>query len=290
MRRLFVLIVLASAFAAGAPAADATAGPTVYAHRGGAAEAPENTLGAFRRSVANYGTGVWLEMDVHLTLDGELVVIHDATLDRTTECTGPVRLKTLAQVQACNAATGWNETHDPDWPAFEPVPSLREVLAEGKAGGWKVLPELKNIPGDADFDPTGVLAASELLAVVDEVGFPAGDIVVQSFFPTSLDHVELASDIDTALLTTSQLHGGLPPGTGFTLGQNALYSNLRGYEIAAPNHDAPDVTAQGVAEAQALDLDVVVWTVDEPTRAQQLAGFGVDGIITNAPGAIVSAL
>jgi len=223
-------------------------------------------------------------MDVHLTLDGELVVIHDATLDRTTNCNGPVRLKTLSEVQACDAADLWA-----GW-GFEPVPALRDVLAEGKAKSWRLLPELKNIPGDADFDPTGALAASELLALVDETRFPNEDIVVQSFFPTSLDQIELASDIGTAFLTTSRLHSGLPPGAGFTMEQNTLYSNARGYEVAAPNHDASDVDGARVAAAHALGLEVVVWTVDSPRRAQELAGFGVDGIITNEPGAILAAL
>lgn len=285
MQRILAITVLVAALGGGT-VEHASATPVVYAHRGGAAIAPENTLGAFRQAHALFGDrGVWLEMDAVRTSDGELAVIHDATLDRTTPCTGDVIDHTLAEVQLCDASEVF-----PGWGVFERVPSLREVFTEGKTGDWRLMVELKNIPGEPDFDPTGLFSAQELVALVAETGFPTDRLVVQSFFPTSLDQVELANPaIDTVLLTTSRLPGA-PPGVGFSLRQNAVYATARGYEISSPDQDTDDLTAAGVAEAHALGRVVVPWTVDDPVLAATLAGFGVDGIITNDPGTIYNAL
>lgn len=279
------LLLLAIGLAAVVVPARAEADPIVYAHRGGAGEAPENTLGAFRRAHDLYGArGVWLEMDSQLAADGELVVIHDHTLARTTNCTGFVADRTSAQLQDCDASHLW-----PTWP-FEPVPTLRQVLTEGKTAGWRVMVEIKNIPGERNFDPPGTKVADALLALVAETGFPKGDLLVQSFFPTSLDRVEaLDPAIHTALLTTSQLPGA-PPGGGFYATENAIYSKARAYEVVAPDHNSPDLRAETVEGIQALGLDVVVWTVNSTPHIDRAIGWGVDGIISDHPGLVYGAL
>lgn len=253
--------------------------PVIYAHRGGAGIAPENTLGAFRKTTEAYGKyGVWLEMDVQLTADGVLVVIHDHTLDRTTNCTGAVHTKTAAQVTACNAAA-----KHPTWNAVEPVPTLEAVLVEGAAAGWGLLVELKNIPGEGNFDPAGTKAADALLSVASSTGFPMHRLVVQSFFPTSLDRIEhLEPRIGTALLTTSTLPGG-PKHVGFYASENAAYATARGYEITAPNHDTPDLNREVVQVAHAMGRKVVPWTVNDVATMDKLRSLGVDGIITDQP-------
>ena len=285
MQRILAIIVLLVAIGGGA-VEPAAATPVVYAHRGGATIGPENTLGAFRQAHDLFGSrGVWLEMDAVRTKDGELAIIHDATLDRTTTCVGDVIDYTLAEVQACDASEIF-----PGWGSFEPVPSLRQVFNEGNGAGWRLMVELKNIPGEPDFDPMGTASAAELLALVGETGFPANRLLVQSFFPTSLDHIELGNPaIATVLLTTSQLPGA-PPGAGFTLGENAAFATARGYEVSSPDEATLDLSAESVMLAHALGRDVVPWTVDNPVRAATLAGYGVDGIITNDPGTIYGAL
>lgn len=253
--------------------------PAVYAHRGGAGLAPENTLGAFRQAHASFGAaGVWLETDTQLAKDGELVVVHDATLDRTTtNCTGRVVDKTSAELQACDARKDW-----PTWPSFEPVPTASQVLTEGKASGWRILMEIKNIPGEPNFDPEGKAVATKLVALVNDIGFPKSDLVVQSFFPTSLDAIKaLDPMIETALLTSSRLTP--VPGTGFYATENAVYSELRGYDIVAPDHTSPDLNGGTVGAIQALDLRVVVWTVDECDSIDTAIGWGVNGIISDRP-------
>lgn len=282
------LVLLVGAPPEAVATSTAAAGPEVFAHRGGAAEAPENTLGAFRRAIDRYGTNTWLELDVQLSADGELVVIHDHTLDRTTDCAGTVMSRTTAELAACDAADEWR---DEGW-SFEPVPAFADVLAEGLAAGWKLMPELKNIPGESNFDPSGERAARALVAAIAEAGFPADRLIVQSFFPTSLDWVELlAPHLDTALLTTSTLPvPGLPTGAGFLVAENIAYATVRAYEVSAPDHRSLDLSAATVAAAHAAGRRVVVWTADDEDRVAELAAMGVDGIITNRPGAALRSL
>ncbi|HEX9713042.1 MAG TPA: glycerophosphodiester phosphodiesterase [Actinomycetota bacterium] len=286
---LRIVALLAASLATVLPAvADHPSRPgIVYAHRGGAAIAPENTLGAFRQAHALYGDrGVWLELDTHLAADAELVVIHDPTLDRTTtNCSGDVIALTSAELQVCDARAGW-----PDWPELEPVPTMRAVMTEGAAEGWRLMVELKNIPGEPNFDPTGEAAAVALLAVMQETGFPADSLIVQSSFPTSLDRIELlAPDVRTALLTTSQLPGA-PPGGGFPALSNGLYATARGYEISAPDHRSIDLGPDVVAAMHALGREVVVWTPDAPDDIARALDAGVDGVISNDPERVYLAL
>lgn len=111
-------------------------GPLVSAHRGGAAYAPENTLVAFQNA---HRLGVdEIELDTQLSADGELVVLHDDTLDRTTNCSGTVGALPLAELQACDAAYWFapgQATTTPDTALEHPlrgrgitIPSLRQVL------------------------------------------------------------------------------------------------------------------------------------------------------------------
>ena len=104
--------------------------PQLIAHRGGAAYAPENTLAAFRRGIVDGAD--WLEMDVQMTKDGALVVIHDETVDRTTNGRGQVGDLTLAQIRALDAGQG------------ERVPTFDEVLALVKKSGVGLMPEAKS--------------------------------------------------------------------------------------------------------------------------------------------------
>jgi glycerophosphoryl diester phosphodiesterase len=100
------------------------------AHRGGSKGAPENTLAAFRNGIVQ---GLdWLEFDVQMTKDGVLVVIHDETVDRTTNGTGAVRDLTLEQIRALDAGQG------------EKVPTFEEVVELAKTSGVKIMPETKS--------------------------------------------------------------------------------------------------------------------------------------------------
>lgn len=286
MRTSLGLPIVALAVALMQPAAAGT-GPVVYAHRGGAGLAPENTMGAFRHAHTLFGgRGVWLEMDTQLTADGVLVIIHDDTLDRTTDCTGAVIEHTAAEVTACDASGVM-----PSWPDAEPVPTTEEVFVEGRDAGWRVMIEIKDIPGEANFDPAGTAAAEALVGLVASTGFPRERLLVQSFWPPALDHVKrLDPAIRTALLTTSRLHDALPPGGGFTALENAAYATVRDYDVTAPDHRSPDLSPETVAAIRALGLEVVVWTVNEPSDITRAIGLGVDGIISDRPDLVYAAL
>lgn len=253
----------------------------VWAHRGGRAEAPENTLGAFRKAAAMFasrGLAKNMELDVHLSADGVPMVIHDATLDATTNCSGPVNAKTAAELALCDASVSY-----PGWPSFEPVPTLASVVEAATTdvnAPWNLMIEIKGIPTDSDFDPLAPAAE----AVMDELeGFPASQTIIQSFWPPALDRIELRRwDIPTLLLTTSTLPGA-PQGAGFLLSENILYTTLRGYEISAPASDTLDLLAETVTVAHLAGKPVIVWTVNSTGERDRMASYGVDGIITDEP-------
>jgi glycerophosphoryl diester phosphodiesterase len=281
---LATAMLLLASFSAGAAGA-----PLLIAHRGGAGLWPENTMGAFRNAHALFSTaGVpgWIELDTQFTSDKVLVVIHDATLDRTTDCTGPVVQKTAAVVTQCDA--------DPDPLVFDPVPTLAQVLAVGVTAGWRLVVEIKDIPGEPGFDADCTELADALTSVVNAAGFPAQNVIVQSFWPLCLDRLERrAPTIATLLLTSSSTVNDLaglvtPVPLGFTLTANIVFATLRGYEYSAPDQDTIDLIGPVVTVAHVLGRRVVVWTVDDVARMQQLAAIGVDGIISDRPDLLVA--
>lgn len=283
MRTILVLVILAIL---PMPTADAHADPIVYAHRGGAALAPENTLGAFRQAHELFADrGVWLELDTQLTSDGVPVVIHDDTLDRTTPCEGAVIEHTVTEVTACDASEAF-----PGWGTIEAVPTLEQVLVEGREGGWRLMVEIKDIPGEANFEPLGMRTAEALVALVAETGFPKENLLVQSFWPPALDHTKrLDPDLRTALLTTSRLVPQ-PPGVGFYATENAAFSKARGYDVVAPDHTSPDLSAEVVTAIHGLGLDVVVWTPNVVPDIERAISWGLDGIISDHPDRVYAAL
>ena len=123
-------ILLSALLASAIPAEPAPASVAVVAHRGLAEGVPENTIAAFRQSI-DHGV-VIIELDLRVTRDGQLVVIHDEMLDRTTDCTGLVAEMDLARVTACDAGSG------------ERVPSFAEVLALVRDKPVRLLADVKD--------------------------------------------------------------------------------------------------------------------------------------------------
>lgn len=279
--RAILLSALVVAACVHAPAA-AEQPLLVAAHRGGSLIGPENTIAAFASAQDLFGqhpdVNGWLEMDARLSADDVPVVIHDATLDRTTDCTGRVRDLTASALALCNAASAW-----PSW-GFQPVSSVRQVFESAVAAptAWKIMIEIKDIVIDPHYDLAGTIAR-ELVSIVHDTSLPYENLIVQSFWPPFLDLVSLLDPrITTMLLTTSTLPGA-PEGAGFTLMQNAAFSTARGYAISAPDAGATDMTADGVAFAHALGRDVVTWTVNTPAEISRVLDAGVDGVISDDP-------
>ncbi len=265
--------------------------PYVSAHRGGAAYAPEDTMVAYRNAVR---LGVDdLETDTQLTADGVLVLIHDDTLDRTTNCSGAVNAKTLAELQACDAAW-WFSPGQPttvvDESAPHPlrgkgvkIPRAQELFdyAESLApNGPTVSIEIKNIPGEEGFDPTCLTLAQKLVDLIRQSTI-SQRIIVQSFWPVCIDNVKrLNPSIRTLFLTASSFGQGA--------GANLAYTIAGGHEISSPNFDAPDFNAQYIQGAHAVGKLVVPYTADTEADIRMLMDLGTDGIITNFPACLLA--
>ncbi|MDX6698757.1 MAG: hypothetical protein QOE65_2154 [Solirubrobacteraceae bacterium] len=271
-------LALAPALAAAAPVAAAPAATpvVVHGHRGGSYAGgvpayPENTLPAFRHAADE---GFVLELDVKLTKDRVPVVIHDDTLDRTTNCTGPISARTAAEIAAqCRVdvlGSPGNATGLPTAPgAGVPVPTLAEVLALARDAKARINLEIKNLPTDNDFDPAPVPAyATTILDAVDASGMPRAHTLIQSFLPTNLDVAE-SRGFETSLLTLAQANSGGPD-----------FAKSRGYEWVSP---AWPVDPAFVAHAHALGLRVVPYTVDRDADLRDAAAAGVDEVISDDP-------
>jgi len=266
--------------------ANVQSGPIVSAHRGGAAYAPENTLPAFRNALR---LGVdQLELDTQLTADNELIILHDDTLDRTTQCAGAANSKTLDEVRACDAAYWFSPgqaTTKPGADLSHPlrgsgvkVPTLKEMLDWYTAlpcGRPTLSIEIKNIPGETNFDPVGDKIAKVLLPLLAQYQLES-EVVIQSFWPVTLLQVKaMNSNLRTQFLSTSSL--------GVTAAVNIADTIATGQDISSPNFDAPDFLAPVIEIAHAAGKQVVPFTPDSEADQQKTLALGVDGLITNYP-------
>ncbi len=235
--------------------------PLIFAHRGASHAAPENTLPAFRRAVELGADGV--ELDVHLTSDGVPVVIHNETVDATTDSTGRVTEMTLAQAKMLDAGS----YVDPVF-AGTCVPTLEEVLAEvGKE--LLVNVELKPAGGRNAGLSAAVVGLVRRLGLEDRVWF-------SSFKPHHLHEARQAS----ALIPCGLLYGPLNPLT-------PLFRLFTPHEALHPYHRL--ITPHSIERAHRHGLRVSAWTVDDVTVARRLADWGVDVLITNEPARLLQA-
>ncbi len=218
----------------------------VVGHRGAAGLEPENTLRSVRRAI-ELGVDA-VEVDVRLTRDGYPVVMHDETVDRTTDGSGRVDEMTLEEVRSLDAGGG------------ERVPLLEEVLETVK-GRVFLYVELK-VPG----------AAGPAARLVEEAGM-VDEVLFISFLDEALEAVAGA---------LPGCHRGLiyfrPPGRILDARKMGAEAVLPYYRLATP---------RAVGFARRLGLHVTAWTVDDPGLALELWGRGVDAVATNRPDLIV---
>ena len=243
----------------------------VVAHRGASEVAPENTIEAFQRA-ADAGADA-IELDVHLTADGELVVIHDPTLDRTTDRTTTVATATMAEIREADA--GWMfpgpAGDHPFRSAGLRVPTLGEVV-DWLPDGIGLAVEIKAVAAS-----DGVVAQLERSAVRK-----AGAVTVMSFQEAAIDRVrELAPDLPTGLL--------LVPGDAFERGLRWVVEH--GHAAVMPYDPDLGIDPEpNVALATAWGARVGSYVVNEPQRMQQLAAAGVWGFVTDVPDVARAAL
>lgn len=252
------------------PLLDTKALPVV-GHRGNAAHAPENTLESFRQAV-DIGVDA-LEMDVHLTADGHVVVIHDPTLDRTTNQSGRVDRFTLAEIRRADAGATYTKDGR-TWPYRGKgitIPTLDEVL-----GTFPAMPLLIEIKVPAASRPTREVI--ERHRAIDRC-------IVASFEEEAMEAFEGsgiaqgASRRDTAQLLWRALAHVAPDHVDF----NVMC-------MPAWYHGVPLPVAGYATILDRVGVPVHVWTVDEPDEARKLRSIGVRGIISNDPAAIIAGL
>lgn len=237
-------------------------GPLLYAHRGASHLAPENTLPAFREALA-VGADV-LEIDCHMTADGQVVVAHDATGARVASVDRAIRETTLDQLQA------WDVSRDFQGTVAEParVPTLDEVLRE--LPGARLNIDVKQSEPDM---------VGPLLRLIDAHG-AADRVLLTSFAHGTLARVRAAGyrgatgssrrEALAAAFLPRALRGLLGPrGARVQLPSAYAGLDLGSHHFVSRFHD------QGLA--------VDFWVINEPVEARRLLDHGADGIVTDVP-------
>lgn len=239
----------------------------VIAHRGGAALAPEDTLASFKNGIA-LGADL-IEMDTHLSKDGAVVVIHDATLERTTDATGPVSARTLAELQAVNAAARFK---DGSYPR-QPVPAFGQVLELLEGNSVRIEVEIK-LGGQGRYPG---IEAKLLKEVADRNLLDR--VQISSFDFGVLREVKSQNpNARTVALITVDFFRQIPVDQPAKVVDAVVAT---GAELVACNKDL--LTPALVQEAHRRGILVEVWTVDTDKEMRRFIDMGVDGIISNQP-------
>ena len=283
---LIVALVLLSAYVlwrqSAAPIADGAyrralpAGPLVIAHQGGAGLWPSNTMLAFQNAV-ELGADV-LELDVHRTADGAFVVIHDATVDRTTDGIGAVRDMPVDAVQRLDAGHDWSLDGE-SWPYRAQglqVPTLVEVL--------RAFPDM---PVNIEIKPDDPVVAQDLCALLRREKRTASTMVA-SFHGAPL---AVFRDACPGVATASAPNAVRGLFVLSTLGVGELLTPTdEAVQVPVRQGSLTIVTERFVEAAQDRNVDVHVWTVDDPDEMRRLLDLGVDGIITDRPDRLLRVL
>lgn len=245
----------------------------VYAHRGAAAERPENTLPSFRRAL-ELGADA-LETDVHLTLDGEVVAIHDPDGRRMAGVARSVAECTLAEVQRWDVGHGFVDAAGarPFAGSGYRVPTLRELLTE-----------LPPVPLNVDLKDETPALVERFVAVVRECNAEER-VTGASFHHRNLKRLRaLGYHGQTSLARSEFLCVWLTP--------RLLQGSPPGDRAQIPTHVGPLSLARPavVRKLKALGLRVDYWTVNEPALARHLVEIGADGVMTDDPARIVPAV
>jgi glycerophosphoryl diester phosphodiesterase len=232
--------------------------PAIEAHRGDPANAPENTLAAFEAALR---LGVpWIELDVHPAADGTLVVIHDDTIDRTTDGSGAVCDLTVDALRRLDAGSWFAPRF-----AGERIPQLVEVLELVAPAGTRLNVEIKT-------PPAGFRVAPAVVDLLRRFG-KAREYVVSSFdLPALLQVQAIAPEIALALI-----------GRGPEILEPARHHGLAWIHA---HHATLDEGI--VVRAHAAGLGVDVWTVDDPRMLATWTARGVDKLCTNRPAAMLA--
>ena len=235
----------------------------IIAHRGASHDAPENTLAAIRLGWAQGADAV--EIDVHLSKDGQVVVIHDATLIKTAGVRRRVAWQTLDELQAFDVGS-WKHARF----AGERLPTLAEALATIPKGK-RLFVEIKCGPECIPAFVKTFRASRKAASQVVPIGF---DLETMRGIKQALPELEAAWVAEFR----RTLRGWSPQAE--TLIQKAKAAGLDALDLDGRG----PLDAEFVGKVHAAGLKLYVWTVDAPARAEKLRAAGIDGVTTNKPG------
>lgn len=230
----------------------------VIAHRGASAHAPENTLAAFRAAKA-LGAD-WVELDVSLSADGVPVIIHDETLDRTTNLSGPVHLRTAAELGRADAGSWFDARF-----AGEGVPTLAEALALFGEIGLGVNVELK--PATNPKEVINLCRAVDRVLRLRPASVP---VVVSSFMPELLAEMARIGNVEPRAM----LWEAVPA---------AWINVLKSLPVEALHLDVHALVPGLITAAQAAGIAVRVWTCNQPDMLAPYWREGLAAVITDDP-------
>lgn len=232
--------------------------PTIFAHRGSSAYAPENTLAAFELALEQNADGI--ELDAKLSADGHVVVIHDDTVDRTTNGTGRIKNLTLAEIKKLDAGSKFP-------PKFKPqkIPTLEEVF-DAVGGKLFINVEVTNYSSPTDDLP------DKIVSLIEEFHLESSVLLSSFNFIALCKARSLQSAIPLGLLTI----------TGTT--KAICWAKLiRWNPLLALHPPLADTTPELIRALQSRAARVHVYTVNQPQDLHKLFTMGVDGIFTDDP-------
>jgi glycerophosphoryl diester phosphodiesterase len=236
--------------------------PALVGHRGAAALAPENTLASFE-AAARSGVG-WVEFDAKLTRDGIVILMHDDTLDRTTDGRGPVAATDYAAIRRLDAG-GW---FGPLWRGAT-VPRLDEALHRLAELGLSPNIEIKACPGRE------AATARATVEVIRQVWPQRRPLLLSSFAWDSLREAQrVAPD--------------LPRGWLVWDGPGDWRERAAGLACVAVHCADEFLTPAWAGDIKRAGYQLAVYTVNDPARARRLRGWGVDCVITDRPDALAA--
>ncbi|MCL4859187.1 MAG: glycerophosphodiester phosphodiesterase [Caldilineaceae bacterium] len=239
--------------------------PQIFAHRGAKLATPENTLPAFAKALEMGADGI--ELDVHLSKDGQLVVIHDFTVDKTTNGHGSVRDFTAAELARLDAGSHF----DPSFAGVG-VPTLDQVL-DLVGDRCRINVEVKNQEHHGGYEVEALVKLIQQRTLYDQV-------IVSSFNPMTLIKMRWA---DPKVRLGLLYFEPLPPHL-----KQAWFSPIIQPEALHPYFALVDATLMAWAHERRCAVNT--WTVNDVAEAKRLAALGVDVIMTDAPDLIRQAL
>ena len=241
--------------------------PLVFAHRGGCALGPENTLAAFDLGVAAGADGI--ELDVHLSADGVPVVHHDATLDRTTSGSGPLAARTAAELSRLDAGCRFSAREAfPFRDQGVGIPPLAEVLR--RYPDVRVIVEMKVDSREMGEAVARAVRRADAAGRVCAAGYGARSAAAARAALPEMAASACHAEVRLAVYRTWARCPARRAGYG-------------GYQVPERNGATRIVSPRFIRYAHGAALKVQVWTVDEEADMRRLLAWGADGLISNRP-------